>query len=62
MAYRVTKTTTTGIITHDADCIYDFNPLLASPFGEPSNGDWHSIDDAVELMLADEGWELTEIP
>lgn len=52
MSYRLVDAE--GDTVEIADCIYDFNHHLASPFPEPIDGDWHSLDDEIEDALADE--------
>ena len=44
-----------------ADCVYDFNHMLDPPFDEPEDGDWHSLDDAIEDELFKLGYKIVEV-
>lgn len=50
-----------GVLVEEADCLYDFNEYLGTPFPMPADGDWHSLDDKIQEAFEAENFSIGEV-
>jgi hypothetical protein len=49
-----------GACVAKVDCLYDCNAEFELGFAEPKDGDWHSLDDNVSVIMNQLGYDVRE--